>query len=100
MSGVDVESAYHILIQNNEINRCLFVRMSYNRRKLNQKKEITMSATLNPNYFSKSAERNKTTQCSCGRRVEKTELRMVDRKEVCFNCFKDICRNQLTSAQR
>lgn len=47
-----------------------------------------MSATLNPNYFSKSVERNKQTTCSCGRRAYKTELRMLNGKEVCPVCIK------------
>ena len=45
-----------------------------------------MSATLNPNYFSRSAERNKYTLCSCGKRTPKATLRMQDGHEVCPAC--------------
>lgn len=45
-----------------------------------------MSTTLNPTYFSKSAEANKYTMCTCGRRVKKDEIRMKKGKKVCSNC--------------
>jgi len=47
-----------------------------------------MSAVLNPNYFSRSVERNKYTLCSCGKRTPKDTLRMKDGCEVCPECAK------------
>lgn len=50
-----------------------------------------MSAALNPNYFSKSAEANKFKQCECCEdRVLKSTLRMVDGEEICNDCYEEI----------
>ena len=48
-----------------------------------------MSATLNPNYFSKSAERNKSTMCDCGRRALNADLKMDPEEpgtQTCTTC--------------